>query len=469
MSGERAVIVETPGLFTTVQDLGRPGMARFGVTPGGALDRRALVLGNRLLGNAPDAAALECTLAGPTLRFTAETCFTITGADLGAHLDNLPIARWQPIRAFPDMVLAFSPSTNPGARAYVCIAGGIDVPVVLGSRATDATGGFGGLEGRALLTGDRLPIGEPALATNELLRRRLAIPEPYYGHNVIIRVVLGPQQHRFTEQGLATFLSESYRVSSKADRTGIRLEGAKIEHTGDADLISEGIAHGAIQIPGDGQPIVLMAARGTVGGYTKIATVIGADLDALGQVRPGDTVRFTAVSVDEARTATSAYLAQLGPDAITETDDPEGASDMSEIWNPDGVIRILAEAERTGATYLRLEVASAGLTLEVSRGGSGPLTPPAPRASEPLAPASDEIEIVAPVLGTFYRRRTPEEPPMVEVGDTVEAGALLGLIEVMKTYHEVTAPQAGTITSVFAEDGHYVEYGQPLVRLSPAD
>ncbi len=467
MTADRVLIVEAPGLFTTVQDLGRPGMARFGVTPGGALDRRALILGNRLLGNEPDAAALECTLGGPTLRVTTETIFTITGADLGARLDDRPIARWQPVRAVANSVLSFTPTTSPGARAYICVTGGIDVPVVLGSRATDATGGFGGLNGRALQAGDRLPIGEPTLPVDQMLTRRLAIPEPVYESSVTARVVLGPQQDRFTDRGLATFLGEPYRVSSKADRTGIRLEGARIEHTGDADLVSEGIAHGAIQIPGDGQPIVLMAARGTVGGYTKIASVIGADLDALGQVRPGNTVRFTAVSVDKARIATRAYLEQLGPDAIQ---DIEGAEQMSDVWNPEGVIRVIAEAERTGVSYLRLEVASAGLTLEISRGGSGSLTPAPSRLPEaPLAAASDEVEVVAPVLGTFYRRRTPEEPPLAEVGDSVEAGALLGLIEVMKTYHEVTAPQAGTITSIFAEDGHYVEYGQPLVRLSPAD
>lgn len=470
MPAERSLTIETPGLFTTVQDLGRYGMARFGVTPGGAMDRAALILGNRLLGNPIDAAGLECTLSGPDIRFDADAIIAITGADLGPQLDGVAIPRWEPVAVRAGSRLSFATSIRgAGARSYLCVAGGIDVPIVLGSRSTDIVAGFGGFEGRQLRAGDHLPIGEPALPLDDILRRRFAIDSPIYEQTVEARAVLGPQRDRFTEAGIAAFLDAPYRVTSKADRTGIRLEGAHIEHVTDADLVSEGIAYGAIQVPGDGQPIVLMAARGTVGGYTKIATVIGADLDALGQARPGQSISFTEVSAGEARALTRAYLDRLGPDAITDT--PRivpggGIPSMSNGWDPDGVIRVIAEAERTGVSYLRLEIASTGLSLEISRGGAGPIGSPVRSAL--VEPASDETEIAAPVLGTFYRRRSPEEPPLVEIGDTVEAGALLGLIEVMKTYHEVSAPVAGTIASILAEDGHYVEYGQPLFRLSPA-
>lgn len=467
MPVERSLTVETAGLFTTIQDLGRHGMARFGVTPAGAMDRGALILGNRLLGNPIDAAGLECTLSGPAIRFNTDVVFTVTGADLGATLDGVSIPRWQPVLARAASLLRLDSSIRgPGARAYLCVAGGINVPIMLGSRSTDVVGVFGGFEGRQLQTGDQLNIGESSLPAGELLRRRLAIQPPPYEQVVEARVVLGPQIDRFTEAGIATFLAAPYRVTSKADRTGIRLDGGRIEHVTDADLVSEGIAHGAIQIPGDGQPIVLMASRGTVGGYTKIATVIGADLDALGQVRPGQSVMFSAVTVEEARELTRAYYDRIGPNAVTEQAPDEGVQTMSSGWDPDGVIRIIAEAERTGVSYLRLEIAPAGLTLEISRNGGGPLTPVGQSAA-PSIP-DDEIDIVAPVLGTFYRRRSPDEPALVEVGDRVETGALLGLIEVMKTYHEVSAPAAGTITSILAEDGHYVEYGQSLFRLSTA-
>jgi biotin-dependent carboxylase-like uncharacterized protein len=467
MPVEHSLTIETPGLYTTVQDLGRSGMARFGVTPGGAMDRGALILGNRLLGNPIDAAGIECTLSGPAVRFNAEIVFAATGADFGATLDGAAIPRWQPMLAKTGSLLRLDSSVRgPGARAYLCVAGGLDLPVVLGSRSTDVVGNFGGFEGRQLQTGDQLPIGKPSIENDALLRRRLAIDPPRYEQVVEARVVLGPQLDRFTEAGLATFLAEPYRVTSKADRTGIRLEGGRIEHVTDADLVSEGIAHGAIQIPGDGQPIVLMASRGTVGGYTKIATVIGADLDALGQVRPGQSVKFSAVSVEESRELSRAYFDRIGPKAITEQSPDEGVQAMTSGWDPDGVIRIIAEAERTGVSYLRLEVAPAGLTLEISRNGGGPLIPAGQGQTQAIP--DDGVDVVAPVLGTFYRRRTPDEPALVEVGDQVEAGALLGLIEVMKTYHEVSAPVAGTVTSILAEDGHYVEYGQSLLRLSPA-
>lgn len=470
MPVERFLSIEAPGLFTTVQDLGRYGMARFGVTPGGAMDRAALILGNRLLGNPIDAAGLECTLSGPEIRFDTDTVFAVTGADLGPRLDGAEIPRWEPVRASAGSRLTFATSIRgAGARAYICLAGGLDLPVVLGSRSTDIVGRFGGLEGRQLQPGDRLPIGKPALPPEAILRRRLATIQPIYDQTVSARVVLGPQRDRFTEAGITTFLDTPYRVTSKADRTGIRLEGQRIEHVTDADLVSEGIAHGAIQVPGDGQPIILMASRGTVGGYTKIATVIGADLDALGQARPGQAVSFAEVSVDEARVLTRARLDRLGPNAVVDSPRivPGGVPSMSNGWDPDGVIRVISEAERTGVSYLRLEIVQAGLTLEITRNGAEPLgSLGAPSLTEP---ATTDLEIVAPVLGTFYRRRSPEEPPLVEAGDEVEAGALLGLIEVMKTYHEVSAPAAGTIASILAEDGHYVEYGQPLFRLSSAD
>ncbi len=472
------LLIELPGLFTTVQDLGRPGLARFGVTRGGALDREAFILGNRLVGNSPDAAGLECTLSGPAIRFELDQVIAITGADLGAELDGAPIPRWEPVLAPAGSRLSFAAAPRgPGARAYILSAGGIGTEPVLGSRSTDLFGHFGGVEGRPLQAGDRLPVGAPSAPADRLLRRRLAIDPPEYGSQIEVRITLGPQEDRFTEAGLAAFLGSAYRVTSKADRTGIRLDGPRIEHVTNADLISEGIAHGAIQVPGDGQPIVLLAARQTVGGYVKIATVIGADLDALAQLRPGGEVRFAPVTVEAARSATLAARQRLGADTVIEGPIAhragQGAGKMSDsrepagAWTPEGVIRIIAEAERAGITHLRLEVVSAGITLDLSRGGNaaGESTPVTDAGASPAT--GDTVAITAPVLGTFYRRRSPEEAPLVEEGDTVQAGDLIGLIEVMKTYHEITAPSAGVITSILAEDGHYVEYGQPVAMLRP--
>jgi biotin-dependent carboxylase-like uncharacterized protein len=474
------LLVEAPGLFTTVQDLGRPGLARFGVTRGGALDREALILGNRLVGNQPGAAGLECTLNGPVIGFDHDTVIAITGADLGATLDGAPIAMWVPVRARAGSKLAFAaaPRGN-GARAYITVAGGISTPLALGSRSTDLVGHFGGMNGRPLHAGDRLPIGDAPTDLNAVLRRRLAVEPPAYASDVEVRVTLGPQEDRFSEAGLAAFLDSAYRVTSKADRTGIRLDGPRIEHRTTADLISEGIAHGAIQVPGDGQPIVLLAARQTVGGYVKIATVIGADLDRLAQLRSGNEIRFVPVPIDAARSLTLAARKRLSTDAIIEdrpAAHPErGAETMSDArqhstagaWTPEGVIRIITEAERAGVTHLRLDVASAGLTLELSRSAGAPDQPLRPAAGGDAPLADDLITISAPVLGTFYRRRSPDEPPLVTEGQHVAAGDLIGLIEVMKTYHEITAPAAGTVVALLAEDGHYVEYSQALATLRP--
>ncbi len=358
METERLLTIQKPGLLTTVQDLGRRGMAQFGVSPGGALDRQALVLGNRLLGNDSGAAALECTLIGPEILFERDAIIALTGSDFGPMLDGASLPMWEPVRVQAGSLLTFAPApSDGGARHYLCIAGGIAVKSVIGSRSTDLIGLFGGFEGRALRAGDRLPIGEPLLDCDSILNRTLAMPHPAYEKAITARVSLGPQQDRFTSAGIATFLSESYAVTSKADRTGMRLSGPAIEQTDGADLISEGIAHGAIQVPGDGQPIVLLAARQTVGGYIKIATAIGADLDLLGQQRSGGAIHFETVSVEQARALTRAYLHSIGEDAIVTrtrmhvvqgvTEMPDSAR-LRDVWSPDGLIRVIEAAERSG-------------------------------------------------------------------------------------------------------------------------
>ena len=466
MATERALVIEQPGLLTTVQDLGHQGMAQFGVSPGGALDRKALVLGNRLLGNDPGDAVLECTLTGPEITFASDTVIALTGSDFGPLLDGQAIPMWEPVAVETGAKLSFAPAPKDGgARTFLCIAGGISVDPVLGSRSTNLVGQFGGYAGRALQAGDRVPIGESRLDRERILRRRLVSPIPTYEKTITVNVVLGPQLHRFSDAGIAAFLDGPYIVTAKADRTGIRLSGPVIEHRDGADLISEGIAYGAIQVPGDGQPIVLLAARQTVGGYTKIATVIGADLDRVAQLRPGGAIRFDAVDVARARAMTSEYLLSYAENAVTEQPGLHAMKGTKTMggWDPNGVIRVLETAERVGVTHLRLEIPEAGISLALDRASSTQ-----PETTDRAVSADDgDIVVAAPVLGTFYRRRSPEEPPLVSLGDRVEAGALVGLIEVMKTYYDVTAPVAGTVSRLLAEDGHYVEYGAPLLHLSP--
>lgn len=299
---EPVLDVLEPGVLTTVQDLGRRGFRRLGVSWAGALDEPAARAANSLLANEPGAALLECTLGGPRLRFLCATHFAVTGADLGAILQRDDLGAWPVplgVRTFarPGNELFFE-RRRAGCRAYLAVAGGVAVPFVLGSRATDLGGGFGGQGGRALQQGDRLAAGAPARRPPTLERWSppRAAPGP-----VPLRVVLGPQEQRFETASLARFVSEAYAVAPASNRVGCRLAGPRLEHSGGAEIPSEGMVPGSIQVPPDGQPIVMLADGPTTGGYAKVGTVIGADLPRLAQLVPGiDSVRFEAVSVEEA-------------------------------------------------------------------------------------------------------------------------------------------------------------------------
>jgi len=291
-----------PGLLTTVQDEGRWGYQAYGMPVAGAMDRYAYRVANLLVGNKPGAAGLEMTLRGGTFRFEAEALVAICGADMGAELNGQPVAAWSSFQAPPGSVLSFG-FAAAGCRTYIAVRGGIDVPLVLGSRSTYIRGGVGGLNGRALKAGDVLPVGgeTAAPARPQRLDPRFI---PQYGGAangaIELRVLLGPQDDCFTAQGLATLFGSTYTISPDADRMGYRLDGPVIEHSGKPDIVSDALCQGAIQVPGHGMPIIMMADRQTTGGYTKIGTVIGPDLTKLAQAKPGDNVVFKKCSDEEA-------------------------------------------------------------------------------------------------------------------------------------------------------------------------
>ncbi len=300
MSTPTLQVVE-PGILTTVQDRGRYGYQRFGVPVSGAMDEFALRAANLLVGNNDDDAGLEITVAGPRVRFLADTWIAITGADLSAELDGEPLPRWQSVEVSAESILRFG-GPRDGVRAYLAVAGGIDVPLVMGSRSTYVKAAIGGLSGRALVSGDTLHALPPAEEIEFEMRR---LPDgfdaPTYGDEHAIRVVLGPQHHAFSQEAILTFSSSAYIVSPESDRMGYRLQGPEIEHEASADIVSDGSPAGAVQVPGEGVPTVLLADRGTTGGYTKIATVISVDLGRLAQAMPGQSVNFKAITVEEAQ------------------------------------------------------------------------------------------------------------------------------------------------------------------------
>jgi KipI family sensor histidine kinase inhibitor len=301
-AGAATLEVVDGGLLTTVQDLGRVGHRRWGVGGAGAVDARALAAANRIVGNPAGAAGLECTATGPALRFLAPAWFTVTGADLGAVLHRADLGAWRVpvgvrVRARAGNVLALE-GRRHGCRAYVALGGGIDVPLVLGSRSTDLPGGFGGLDGRGLRAGDRIGAG------------RIAVPLPAEtpapgscakDDLTTLRVVPGPQDDHFTPEATRRFLSAEYQVQATSDRVGWRLQGPALAHAGPSEIASDGMVAGCVQVPPDGQPIVMGPDGPTTGGYPKIATVITADRERLAQLLPGHArVRFEAVTVEQA-------------------------------------------------------------------------------------------------------------------------------------------------------------------------
>ena len=283
------------GMFTTVQDRGRWGFQSRGVPVSGALDCYSHRLANRLLGNDPDAATLEVTLMGPHVRFEARTTFAVTGAAFGLAVDEVPAAMNRPYEVRPGSILKFGERLR-GARAYVAVAGGIDVPPILGSRSTHVLTGMGGLEGRALKAGDVLRIGPRGEKQEEMVQRTEFAPRPlpFVPFGAKLRAVSSD------ERLFAHITSQRFRVSPRSDRMGYRLEGGSIADAPTGELISTAVPTGALQVPPTGNPILLMNDHATTGGYVIAATVITADLPLAGQLAPGDWVEFEACSIDAA-------------------------------------------------------------------------------------------------------------------------------------------------------------------------
>lgn len=289
-----------PGLFTTVQDLGRYGYQKYGVAVTGAMDGVSLRIANFLVGNGEGEAALEITLLGPRIKVLNDTLVAVVGGDLNFKVNNQSAEIGKTTRVRKGDVLNFGTPLS-GCRAYLTIAGGIHVPQILGSRSTFLRGGFGGKEGRPLRAGDILFGRKTSLHVLRSMERTKLDILFEYGKDSPIRVVLGPQDDYFTKEGVDVFLNSTYIVSNQSDRAGCRLEGPKVSHKGELDIVSDGVPPGGIQILPNGNPIVFFRDR-PIGGYPKIGVVITADLRRLTQMKPGDIVRFQAISLKEAHT-----------------------------------------------------------------------------------------------------------------------------------------------------------------------
>lgn len=339
--------VRDPGLHTTLQDEGRFGSQRLGVPVAGALDGVALALANGLVGNPPATAGLEILVAGPTLEVEADSIRVALGG-AGAAIEIVEGERHGLIAAWHSVTLGrgtvFRVAALPETLcAYLAVAGGFDVAPVLASRSTYARGRIGGLEGRALIAGDRLPLVHAQAAPGD--DRALAHP-PGPGRDQPIRIVLGPQDDLFKPAAIETLLSSAYAISKNADRMGMRLDGPKLAHAAGFDIVSDGTAPGSVQVPGSGQPIVLLCDRQTTGGYPKVATVISADLPVLARRRPGDPVRFEAIEVDQAielRRAQRRWLEAAIDDVVAVRDPVASLADS--LYNENLISGVTAGAD----------------------------------------------------------------------------------------------------------------------------
>jgi len=325
----------------SLQDAGRPGYRHLGVPLSGALDIEWLAIANALAGNPPHTVALEAQVIGPRLRANAPVTIALAG-EFSARIEDAggqsrEVGNWR------SHVLAAGEVLDTGSLrsriGYLAIHGGFDLPVVLGSRSTYVRAGFGGIDGRALIAGDRLnvlPIGKAGERTSLPLR----LPRPPGPWSGALRVVSGPQREYFTDAAWARFVGEAFIVGRAVDRMGLRLEGPRLDHALGADIVSDGVAPGAVQVPGDGHPIVLLADCQTVGGYPKIATVIGADLPCLGHFMPGQTLRFVEVSIEQAIAARRQANAALA-ECLASIVPGEGGFNLDALYTAnliDGVI-----------------------------------------------------------------------------------------------------------------------------------
>ncbi len=295
-----SIILLSPGLFTTVQDAGRPGFQQYGFAPGGALDQHAMTMANLLVGNRPGEAVLEMTLLCAEMTFTKGIVVAVTGGLCEPVRNGGPVPMYAAIAMRAGDTLSLG-AVSKGCRVYVAFAGGLNVPSVMGSKSTQIKYGLGGFHGRALKAGDEISFTAPRADIPNEDRRKLQPPLRQPGTQTL-RVVLGPQAGTsFSGEAVATFLKEEYTVTNESDRMGCRLKGKALSFVNGADIISDATALGSIQVPAGGEPIILLCDRQTVGGYAKIATVITVDIPVIAQCKAGDKVRFEAIAVSAAQ------------------------------------------------------------------------------------------------------------------------------------------------------------------------
>ena len=312
--------IREPGLSTTVQDQGRIGYYRYGIPQGGAMDQYSASLGNRLVGNTPAEAVLECTYIGPRVVTTTDAIVAVTGAPVDVFVNGMPAPQYARLALAAGDELRFG-VIQGGTKYFIAVHGGIDVPSVLGSRSTYPIGAIGGFEGRALAANDVLPVGAPIDNGLPVLSRIAEEDQPVFSRDVSVRVMLGLYDHHLSPEGIDNLLNGEWTLTPVADRMGLRYSGPGVQWRereqpfgagqDPSNIVDAGYAVGSIQIPGGTQPIILHRDAVSGGGYAMVATVISTDMDLVARCAPGTKTRFVAVTMDQALEARHEHAAQV--------------------------------------------------------------------------------------------------------------------------------------------------------------
>ncbi len=468
------------GMLTSLQDRGRTGYQQYGVAVAGCMDFQAMEIANLLVGNRADEAVLEMTVNGGSYRAQGgDLVIAVFGADMPIMANGRSISGGRAFLLKDGQELSIG-NAKAGLRAYMAVRGGFKAPEVMGSKSTYLQGKIGGFEGRKIQKGDILEVA--GKADPEVL---YSLPEDYIdkyyeglranSHEVEIRVIGGPQEEAFTEEGLQVFYSSTYKITNNSNRMGYRLEGRKIDHKKGADIISDGIMFGSIQVPGDGLPLIMMADHQTTGGYTKIAGVITPDLIKLAQLGPGAKIKFKKIGYDRGLEAYRSW--RRGLDKIKDIfEDVDFKNDQAALKRDGDMEKNLQEVEKLIRAFenldlKKLDIKDGDFRLCLERGDSSDRpkvsNPKVEEQSliEPEPTGPDLYEVKAPISGMCYRAPGQGEPAFVEKGDRVKKGQTLMILEVMKMMNEITAQVDGVIEEVLFENEQKVEAGDLLFTL----
>ncbi|MCC5894448.1 MAG: 5-oxoprolinase/urea amidolyase family protein [Alkalibacterium sp.] len=470
--------ITSSGMHTTVQDQGRNGYQRYGFSVSGAMDSFSYRLANFLAGNTDQEAVLEMAGTGASFIFTESNTLAVTGAECCPKLDGRALKMNQPVWVEAGVELTTGVIKN-GTFSYIAFAGGLHIPEVMGSQSTSTRYGVGGLYGRTLRIDDEIAFKAP-LKSGQVkgLERGLSLNAPEKKEVTTIRFIMGSEPDLFSKTATETFLDTAYTVSSQSDRMGYRLKGSRIGTDQQQDSLSEGTVLGDIQIPPDGQPIVLMADRQTTGGYPVIGTITTVDIPKMVQCTPGEKVRFLPISLEEAHDLLkqqeewfksfeeNRLSLKNGNASFKEKQSSELT--VFEEWDNEKIKDIISVVDKSTLTLFTYKDDRIRIRIDKQQQVTDVMSEdaPVPETEEPSVPEQSTFTIYSNLVGLFFSRPHPDAPPFVVEGESVRADQTVARVEILNIQYDILAGTNGIIQSFFVENDQAIQYGQPLIELT---